>query len=84
MEIEKEIFEIKERNARVELDKEWEVSVLRRGFIAAVTYVVALTWLVLIKETEVGLKAAVPVIGYLISTFSLPWLKGIWIVIRKP
>jgi hypothetical protein len=83
MEVEKEIFEIKEKNARVEIDKAWEVSALRRGFIAAATYLVALTWLVLTKETEVGLKAAVPVAGYLISTFSLPWLKGIWIVIRK-
>ena len=83
MDFEKEINEIKERNSRVELDKGWETSLLRRGFIAAITYVVALTWLVLIDETGVGLKAVVPVAGYLISTFSLPWLRGIWAVLRK-
>ena len=83
MDIEKEISDIKERNARVELDKAWETSALRRGFIAAITYIVALSWLVMLDETEVGLKAAVPVIGYLISTFSLPWLRNIWVVIRK-
>lgn len=84
MDIEKEISEIKERNSRVELDKAWETSLLRRAFVAAITYIVALTWLVLIDETDVGLKAVVPVAGYLISTFSLPWLKGIWAVIRRP
>jgi hypothetical protein len=83
MDVEKEINEIKERNSRVELDKAWETSLLRRGFIAAITYIVALTWLVLIDETNVGLKAVVPVAGYLISTFSLPWLRGIWITITK-
>ncbi len=83
MDIEKEINEIKERNSRVELDKSWETSLLRRGFIAAITYIVALTWLILIDETQVGLKAVVPVAGYLISTFSLPWLRGVWTVIRK-
>ena len=78
-EIQKEIEEIKERNRRVETDKAWEVSWARRLFISIVTYVVAGIWLILIHETRAGLKALVPVVGYVLSTLSLPPLKRWWI-----
>ena len=77
-EIVKEIAIIKERNARVELDKAWETSLIRRFFIAVLTYIVAVVWLILINEPNALLKALVPVAGYLLSTLSLPVLRRWW------
>jgi hypothetical protein len=79
MDIEKEIKIIKERNKRVELDKGWETSWTRRLFIVAVTYVVALSWMVIIHESIPYLKAVVPVAGYILSTLSLPVVKKWWV-----
>lgn len=73
-----EINQIKQRNARVEADKQWEVSWTRRLFITAATYVIAAVWLWLIHEHLFALKALVPAAGYLLSTFSLPALKKVW------
>ncbi|MBI2355696.1 MAG: hypothetical protein HYV13_00635 [Candidatus Doudnabacteria bacterium] len=78
MDIEKEIGLIKERNRKVEADKAWEISWTRRLFITAVIYIIAGVWLVLIHEAYSWLKAFVPAVGYLFSTFSLPILKSWW------
>ena len=78
MDLEKEILEIKERNARVETGKAWEVSWTRRLFIAAVTYIAAGIWLVMIDESNPWLKALVPAIAYIFSTLSLPFIKSFW------
>jgi hypothetical protein len=74
-----EIQKINERNKRVETDKAWEVSWTRRGFILAMTFVIASIWLYVINETNIFLKAIVPTVGYLLSTLSIPQLKKIWI-----
>lgn len=75
----KSIEEILKRNARVELDKAWEVSWTRRFIITALTYVVAVTWLMVIDNEKPFLSALVPVGGYLFSTLSLPFIKVWWI-----
>ena len=67
-EIEKDITTIKERNIRVELDKSWEKSWMRRITITILTFIIASIWLVIINETNVLLKAIVPTLGYLLST----------------
>lgn len=78
MNIEQEIEQIKQRNQRVEADKAWEVSWTRGLFIAAVTYLVAGVWLLTIHDTKPWLKALVPAIGYILSTFSIPVIKNWW------
>lgn len=78
MDTEREIFDIKERNKKVEADKAWETSWVRRIFIAGVTYFTAAVWLVLIHDSIPWLKALVPVAGYILSTLSLPPLKSFW------
>ena len=78
MNIDQEIAKINERNTRVELDKAWEVSWTRRLFIAAVTYLIAGIWLVLIDDSNPWLKAFVPTGGYILSTLSLPFIKAWW------
>lgn len=65
---------IEQRNQRVEADKAWEVSWVRRGVIAGVTYMCAL---IILKGEWVS--ALVPVIGYIVSTLSLPAIKKMWI-----
>jgi hypothetical protein len=82
-EIEKEILNIKERNKRVEADKAWEVSWTRRLFIGVVTYVLAGIWLVMINDSYPWLKAFVPAVGYMLSTFSLPLVKNWWLKTRS-
>ena len=78
MDLEPRIQSIEDRNARVELDKAWEVSWTRRLFIAFTTYIIASIWLILIEDTDPFLKALVPTIGYLLSTLSLPLIKTWW------
>lgn len=79
MEIEKEIELIKDRNARVEKDKAWEISSARRFTIAAGTYIIAACWLLVIRDSYPWLKALVPTGGYLLSTLSLPIIKTWWL-----
>lgn len=79
MDFEAEITEIKNRNSKVEVDKKWETSFIRRLFVSVITYLVALTWLWIINEPNLWLKAFVPLAGYLISTLSLPMLKNWWV-----
>ncbi len=77
--MEDKIAEILERNQRVELDKAWEVSFIRRSIIAAITYVVAVAWLYLIRNSRPFLNALVPFGGYIFSTLSLSFVKKQWI-----
>ena len=78
-----EIQEIKERNRRVELDKAWETSYMRRGIIVVITYLFAVLWLTVIENEKPFLKALVPCGGYLFSTMSLPFAKCWWIKRNK-
>lgn len=74
-----QIDEIKERNRRVELDKAWETSSMRRAIIASVTYIVATVWLIVIENEKPFLNALVPLGGYMLSTLSLSFVKKWWI-----
>ncbi len=76
--LEREIATIKERNLRVEADKAWEGSVFRIGSIAVITYIVASVVMYFIGVTDYLLSALIPVIGYVLSTQSLPFIKRWW------
>jgi uncharacterized membrane protein YkgB len=73
-----ELRMIRERNARVELDKAWETSTTRRAAIAIGTYFVVLLFLLIIGASEPYLAALVPAVGFLLSTLTLPFLKNHW------
>lgn len=77
------IEEIVTRNIRVERDKAWETSLTRRGFIAIITYSVAAYYLWLIGVNDFLLHALVPTGGYIFSTLSLPWMKKLWLTLKK-
>ncbi|MFA6042224.1 MAG: hypothetical protein WCV85_03060 [Patescibacteria group bacterium] len=78
-----QIAEIQARNARVEADKAWERSWIRRGFIALTTYVFALLWLLVIHSDRPFLTALIPSVGYVLSTISLRSLQQRWLARKK-
>ena len=79
MNFEKEIKEIKKRNARVELDKAWETSWTRRLCICVLTYIVVVFYSYTIQSTNnIFFSSLVPVIGFTLSTLSLRGVRKIW------
>ena len=77
--LEKEIELIKERNHRVERDKAWETSWVRRICIAVLTYLVVVCYNYgITKLDNVFLSSLVPVMGFLLSTLSLKLIRNIW------
>ena len=79
MDIEKEIQILKERNLRVESDKAWETSLFRLVSISVITYVIASLVMYFIGVRNFFLNAVIPVLGYVISAQSLPFVKKWWI-----
>lgn len=77
--LEKEINDIKERNKRVEMDKKWETSLVRRLCICFLTYLVVVfySWLIS-KYNNIWLSSLVPVLGFILSTLSLKLIRKIW------
>lgn len=83
MDINQEIAAIHDRNRKVEADKAWETSWARRLVIAAMTYIVALVWLFVIKNSSPWFNAFIPAVGYILSTLSLPAIKNFWLKSKK-
>ena len=82
-EIETRLLDIESRNSRVETDKAWEGSLCRVGSIAVMTYVIAVIVMMTISAGNPFLGACVPVVGFVLSTQTLPFLKKWWIVKRE-
>jgi hypothetical protein len=76
--IEQRLDALEERNRNVEANKAWETSWVRRLTIAFITYACAAFYMRLMGLEPAFVGACVPVGGYLLSTFSLPWLKVWW------
>lgn len=76
---EKEIAAIKARNKRVETDKAWETSWIRRLCIMVLTYAIVVLYQASIAQvSNVFLSSLVPVMGFLLSTLSLKLIRKIW------
>lgn len=74
--IEQRLEAIEQRNRAVTDDKAWETSWVRRGAIALITYVCACILFVwVLPAPNWYLAACVPVMGYLLSTLGLPWVR---------
>ncbi len=76
--IEQRIVKIEERNRRVEADKAWEASWIRRGIVAVTTYITVVIFLIVINKDQPFINAFVPTIGYLLSTLALYNFKRSW------
>ncbi len=77
--IEERLEIIEKRNSQVEASKAWEVSAFRISSIMILTYVIASGAFIVIGNDNPLRNAFIPVIGYFLSTQSLPILKKWWI-----
>lgn len=77
--VDQKVESLQERNARVEGDKAWETSWIRRLFIAVVTYCIATYYMSSVGLGNAFVGAFVPTGGYLLSTMSLPFVKNFWL-----
>jgi len=79
----KEVEQIKARNKRVEVDKEWETSLFRKVLLVLFTYLSIGLYMYVIKVEKPWLNAVIPSIGFLLSTLTLPLFKDYWIKKHK-
>lgn len=81
--IKKDIQEIKERNIRVERDKDWETSLFRKILVAVLTYIIIALFFIFAHLPNPFINAIVPTLGFLLSTLSVSFIKKTWIKSRK-
>lgn len=81
--LEERVAAIEARNSKVESDKAWEVSMVRRLSIAALTYIVVLIYLSLVNNSSPWINAIVPAVGYFVSTLVMRGAKNYWQSKRK-
>lgn len=77
--IEQRLRIIEARNQRVENDKAWETSWVRRLSIMALTYIIVAFYLRFVVHIDPWINALVPVIGFLLSTLTVSLLKKRWL-----
>ncbi len=78
-ELEKRIEAIEKRNKKVEIDKAWETSWIRRICIMILTYIVVIVYSYIVRKYDnILLSSLVPVIGFTLSTLSLKLIRKIW------
>ena len=82
-ELEKRITDIENRNKRVESDKAWETSNLRKVLIIILTYIFAVLYLTIADTTNPFFGAVVPCVGFFLSTQTLNIVKKKWLSRRK-
>jgi hypothetical protein len=82
--LESEVYAIKDRNRRVELEKLWEQSLTRIVAIVSLTYLLMTIIFYLSGSSNVLFNAAIPTIGYFLSTQSVTALKKRWLSQRNP
>ena len=77
--LEKRVVAIEKRNKKVETDKTWETSWIRRICIMILTYIVVIAYSYVIRKSDnIFLNSLVPVIGFTLSTMSLNLVRKIW------
>lgn len=77
--LKKRVNALEARNKRVELDKAWETSTVRKLSIIVVTYLVVLGFLFIINNDKPFINAIVPSLGFFLSTLAVNVLKKQWI-----
>lgn len=73
------IAEIQARNTRVELDKAWETSTIRKLIITGLTYFVMTLFMYSLGNDKPYLNAIIPTLGFVLSTLSMPVIKKWWV-----
>lgn len=81
--LEKRLSVIETRNKKVEKEKAWETSGVRKISIAVITYFALAGYFGLILKVNPWVNAIVPTVGFLLSTSSLSVIKKIWLNNRQ-
>lgn len=77
--IESRVNRIEERNRRVESDKAWELSYVRRVLLMLFTYLAIGFYLQAINVSQPWLNAIVPSVAFMLSTLTIPFFKKLWL-----
>lgn len=80
--LQSEIEQIKARNKRVEADKAWETSLVRKILIAILTYSVIVIFFFAARLPKPFLNAIVPSLAFILSTLTVPLFKD-WYLSRR-
>lgn len=78
MTLEERVAKIEDRNRLVELNKAWETSWTRKVLLIIFTYLAIALYLKFVVGINPWINAIVPALGFLLSTLTLPWFKGVW------
>lgn len=81
--IDQRVSNIELRNARVDVDKEWETSRTRKVLLSVCTYLAIGMYLWAIHVQRPWINAIVPTVGFLISTLTMPFFKKLWLRWRR-
>lgn len=73
--LEQRVAKLEARNRRVEADKAWETSWTRRLMLTSLIYIIMVFYLNFVVHIEPWINALVPVIGYVLSTLSIGFIK---------
>ena len=77
--LEERVARLENRNRRVESDKAWETSWLRRGSLMVLIYLTIVFYLKFVVHISPWINGLVPVIGFFISTLTIGLLKQRWL-----
>lgn len=77
--LEQRVRKIEARNERVEADKAWETSWMRRALLTLFTYLAVGVYFQAINIPQPWWTAVVPAVAFMLSTLTLPFFKNVWL-----
>jgi len=77
--LEERIQKIESRNMKVEVDKAWETSLMRRFLLTLFTYLAISVYMWAIDISRPWFNAVVPAVAFMLSTLTMPFFKKIWL-----
>ncbi|OGM98433.1 MAG: hypothetical protein A2915_00510 [Candidatus Yanofskybacteria bacterium RIFCSPLOWO2_01_FULL_41_34] len=77
--LEERIQKIESRNMKVEVDKAWETSLMRRVLLTLFTYLAISVYLWVMDISRPWFNAVVPAVAFMLSTLTMPFFKKIWL-----
>ena len=76
--LKREVKDLHDRNARVDLNKKWETSITRLVAVAIITYVTMILVFIALGSGRPTVEALVPTAGFILSTQSLTVVRALW------
>lgn len=77
--LEEQIQELQLRNRKVEADKAWETSTIRKIIIAIITYFLIVIFFYTTNLPNPWINAIVPSLAFVLSTLTVPFCKKLWL-----